>query len=172
MQALRSPSKVHVLKTKSKKNQRSPSSVPSRKFQGGPSSVPKQRQYVGKHFKGVPQRCLNKKKKVQKKFQSSPSSVPKQKKMRVKKRFKSCFIPYFKVWSSDSRFHPLYGDFRDIWKPRMKQRKGMRQGMGQGSTFQITLLQWNIFVFCFLGLFRGFQVQLGPQTFGLKIKLS
>jgi hypothetical protein len=53
---------VHVLKKKSKKNQRSPSSVPSRKFQGGPSSVPKQRQYVGKHFKGVPQRCLNKKK--------------------------------------------------------------------------------------------------------------
>jgi hypothetical protein len=48
VQALRSPSKVHVLKKKSKKNQRSPSSVPSRKFQGGPSSVPKQRQYVGK----------------------------------------------------------------------------------------------------------------------------
>jgi hypothetical protein len=23
--------------------------------------------------------------------------------------------------------------------------------------------------FCFLGLFRGFQVQLGPQTYGLKI---
>jgi hypothetical protein len=128
VQALRSPSKVHVLKKKSKKNQRTPSSVPSRKFQGGPSSVPKQRQYVGKHFKGVPQRCLNK----DNMFQGGPSSVPKQrqyvgkhfkgvpqrcpnkKKMCVKKRFKSCFIPYFKVQSSVSRFHPLDGDFRDI----------------------------------------------------------
>jgi hypothetical protein len=81
VQALRSPSNVHVLKKNVlKKDQRSPSSVSSRKFQGGPSSVPKQRQYVGKHFKGVPQRCLNKKKKVKKKFQRSPSSVPKQKK--------------------------------------------------------------------------------------------
>ncbi len=167
VQALRSPSKVHVLKKKSKKNQRSPSSVPSRKFQGGPSSVPKQRQYVRKHFKGVPQRCLNKKK-VQKKFQSRPSSVPKQKKMRVKKRFKSCFIPYFKVWSSVSRFHPLYGDFRDIWKPRMKQRKGMRQGMGRGSTFQITLLQWNIFVFLFFGTLPWFSSPVGPSNLRLK----
>jgi hypothetical protein len=143
-----------------------------KKVSRGPFKCAQTKTICRKTFQRSTSKVPKQKKKVQKKFQSSPSSVPKQKKMRVKKRFKSCFIPYFKVWSSVSRFHPLYGDFRDIWKPRMKQRKGMRQGMGRGSTFQITLLQWNIFVFCFSGLFRGFQVQLGPQTYGLKIKLS
>jgi hypothetical protein len=109
VQALRSPSKVHVLKKKSKKIQRSPSSVPSRKFQGGPSSVPKQRQYVGKHFKGIPQRCLNKKKKVQKKFQSSPSSVPKQKKMRVKKGSNPASSPILRSDPQFRDFTPFMG---------------------------------------------------------------
>jgi hypothetical protein len=68
VQALRSPSKVHVLKKKSKKNQRSP------------SSVPKQRQYVEKHFKGVPQRCLNKKKRSKKSFKAVLQVCPNKKK--------------------------------------------------------------------------------------------
>jgi hypothetical protein len=56
----------------------------------------------------------------------------------------------------------------DIWKPRMKQRKGMRQGMGRGRTFQITLLQWNIFVFSFFGTLSWFSSPVGPSNLRFK----
>jgi hypothetical protein len=79
------------------KDQRSPSSVPKqkkkceKKFQRSSFSVPKQRHY----FKGVPQGCLNKKKRSKKKFQRSPSSVPKPKNGCKKKKVQILFHPLF-----------------------------------------------------------------------------
>ncbi len=109
MQALRSPSKVHVFKKKSKKNQRSPSSVPSRKFQGGPSSVPKQRQYVRKHFKGVPQRCLNKKKRSKKSFKAVPQVCPNKKKCVLKKGSNPASSPILRSDPQIRDFTPFMG---------------------------------------------------------------
>ncbi len=52
-----------------------------KKFQRSSSSVPKQRQYVRKHFKGVPQGCINNRKKRSKKsFKEVPQVCPNKKK--------------------------------------------------------------------------------------------
>jgi hypothetical protein len=83
------PLKKKMLKNK---NQRSPSSVPSKKFQRNPSWVPSES--VVNKLQRNPS-SLSSKRSVVQNFRRRPWRVPKQIKKCQTKGFKSYFIPYF-----------------------------------------------------------------------------